>query len=438
MIGIVILGWASCLPEKIWAGEVHYSRIPVEYWEHRIQMIKALGMNALSVYVMWNYHEAKPGLFDFTTENRNLRGFLTLAQKHNMSVLLRPGPYVCAEWDFGGLPAWLLKEKQIEVRSLDLTFMSRSKLYIEKMAEQIRPFLAPNGPIVLLQIENEYGSWGNDHNYIASILNLWKAQIGDFEYYHADGDSGVPAGHVAGLSIGINGCANIGCFKNKTAMYPDAKLVFGGEIYPGWLTHWGESSFQHQDKAYTVQLFSFFVNNNVSFSMYMVHGGTNFGFTNGVNSPVNVHVTSYDYNAPINEHGLNTSKYNDLRAMFMKAAPWPVPDVPQPIPIKALPVIRPKLVSSYNSIGSFFPANFTKSGNAYTGPWSLEENDLPHGMVSYRFNATPGNNQMELYYADYMYVIISGVRTIYQTTKTSRYVNISFTCSTVCPVEITV
>jgi beta-galactosidase len=285
-------------------------------------MVKAMGLNTLSVYMMWNHHESRPDVFDFSTENKNLTGFLELAKKHGMNVLLRPGPYVCAEWDFGGLPYYLIKDKMIELRSTDPYFLNRTTVYFSKVAPLIKPYLAPNGPIIMIQIENEYGSWGGDHVYIQALVDIWKRLIGDFEYYHADGDFGIPAGHAPGLNIGINGCLNLNTYKSTQLKYPDAKMVFGGEIYPGWLTHWGEAHMQRQDKSQTVGMFRWFIQNNISFSMYMVHGGSNFGFTNGVNSFLNVHVTSYDYDAPINEHGLNTPKYDDLRTMFKAAVSW--------------------------------------------------------------------------------------------------------------------
>lgn len=156
------------------AGEIHYSRIPVEYWRHRIQMVKALGCNALSVYVMWNYHETSPGVFDFQTENKNLALFLTIAKEESMYVLIRPGPYVCAEWDFGGLPYWLLKDPNMQVRSEYKGYVSAYQRYIQEVASIIEPFqINYGGPILMLQIENEYGYWGKDNSYPIMLLNNW-------------------------------------------------------------------------------------------------------------------------------------------------------------------------------------------------------------------------------------------------------------------------
>lgn len=163
------------LPEKLVAGEVHYSRIPVEYWEHRLQLIKAMGCNALSVYIMWNYHETERGKFDYQTGNKNLALFLELAKKYNLYVLIRPGPYVCAEWDLGGFPARLLNINGLKFRANNQVYLNEVKLYFQSLVPILKPYWAANGgPIVLLQIENEYGFYGNDKTYIEALRQMWR------------------------------------------------------------------------------------------------------------------------------------------------------------------------------------------------------------------------------------------------------------------------
>lgn len=326
----------SKIPPKVFAGEIHFSRVPFEYWEHRIQMIKGLGLNALSVYVMWNYHEVELNKWDFSTENRNLPAFLDLAVKYNISVLLRPGPYVCAEWDFGGFPAYLLENSTsvpISLRSTNPVYLEAVKRYFTVLAPIIRKYDAQfGGPIVLLQIENEYGSFGHDLVYINGLRQMWKDLNVTTEQYHADGPNLVQYSHWTGGNIGVNGAIAESSYANAKSLDPNV-FIFGGEIYPGWLTHWGESwAGMSVDGA--VNEFSTLCNNNRSFSIYMVHGGTNFGFTAGANqqggpaSDYAGHVTSYDYDAPINEQGGVTLKYSALRAVFVKHADWPVPDPP--------------------------------------------------------------------------------------------------------------
>ena len=156
-------------PFVVKAAEVHYPRIPRPYWEHRIQMCKALGMNAVCIYIFWNIHEQQEGVFDFTGNN-DVAEFCRLAQKNDMYVIVRPGPYVCAEWEMGGLPWWLLKKKDIRLRERDPYFMERVKIFEEKVGEQLAPLTIQNGgPIIMVQVENEYGSYGEDKPYISEI-----------------------------------------------------------------------------------------------------------------------------------------------------------------------------------------------------------------------------------------------------------------------------
>ena len=164
-------------PFVVKAAEVHYPRIPRPYWEHRIQMCKSLGMNTLCIYVFWNLHEPREGQFDFTG-NSDVAEFCRLAQKNGMYVIVRPGPYVCAEWEMGGLPWWLLKKKDIRLREQDPYFMERVRIFEEKVAEQLAPLTIQNGgPIIMVQVENEYGSYGEDKAYISAIRDtlrkLW-------------------------------------------------------------------------------------------------------------------------------------------------------------------------------------------------------------------------------------------------------------------------
>ena len=158
-------------PFQIISGEMHPARIPREYWRQRIQMAKAMGCNTIAVYVFWNYHEPKEGVFDFKTENRNIATFIKICKEENMWVLLRPGPYVCAEWDFGGLPPYLLKYADIKLRCMDKRYMDAATRYINALAKQVQPLQCNNGgPILMVQIENEYGSYANDKIYLENKL----------------------------------------------------------------------------------------------------------------------------------------------------------------------------------------------------------------------------------------------------------------------------
>ncbi|HYM92887.1 MAG TPA: beta-galactosidase, partial [Chitinophagaceae bacterium] len=190
-------------PFQIISGEMHPARIPAEYWRQRIQMAKAMGCNTIAVYIFWNYHESKERVFDFKTGNHNIAEFIRICQQEGMWVLLRPGPYVCAEWDFGGLPSYLLKIPDIKVRCMDPRYMQAVKRYIGHLAKEIVPLQCSNGgPILMLQIENEYGSYGNDKKYLEELRQTWLRSGIRIPFYTADGPTQymLDAGNIDGAA----------------------------------------------------------------------------------------------------------------------------------------------------------------------------------------------------------------------------------------------
>ena len=222
-------------PFQMISGELHPARIPREYWRHRIQMAKAMGCNTIAVYVFWNYHETAPGKIDFKTGNKNLPQFIKIAQEEKMWVLLRPGPYVCGEWDFGGIPPYLLKISDIKVRCLDNRYMNAVERYLEAMAKVIKPFLISNGgPILMVQVENEYGSYGNDKNYLEALRKLWIKNGIDVPFYTADGPTPfmLEAGNIDGAVIGLDSGGSQADFDlakkhnpNDTNSYPNVTNI---------------------------------------------------------------------------------------------------------------------------------------------------------------------------------------------------------------------
>jgi len=336
-------------PFQIISGEMHPARIPKEYWRHRIQMAKAMGCNTIAAYIFWNYHETSPGKFDFKTENRDIARFIGIAQEEGMWVLLRPGPYVCAEWDFGGIPPYLLKIPDIKVRCMDTRYMKPVERYINKLSEIIKPLLFTNGgPILMVQIENEYGSYGNDKNYLEALRNIWLKNKIDVPFYTADGPTPhmLEAGNIDGAAIGLDSGSNEKDFEQAKKRNPNVP-VFSSETYPGWLTHWGEK-WARPDTSDLLKEIKFLLDNKKSFNLYVVHGGTNFGFTAGANSGGKGYepdVTSYDYDAPINEQGQPMPKYFALRNLISKYVKN-IPDLPKPIPAIEIPDIKMELFSS--------------------------------------------------------------------------------------------
>ncbi len=330
-------------PFQIISGEIHPARIPREYWRHRILMVKAMGCNTIAAYLFWNHFESEPGRFDFRTENRDVAEFIKLCRDEGMWVLLRPGPYVCAEWDFGGLPPYLLRIFDIKIRCMDSRYMAAVERYLSALAPMVKPFLAANGgPILMIQIENEYGSYGNDGNYLETLREIWRKNGIEGPFFTGDGPTPamLEAGNIDGAAIGLDSGSDAGDFSRARERNPEVPS-FSSETYPGWLTHWGEP-WARRDTADLLKEVKFLLDNGKSFNLYVAHGGTNFGFSAGANSGGRGYepdVTSYDYDAPISEQGRPTPKYfaiRDLLARYVHGIPEP----PEPVPVMETGVIK--------------------------------------------------------------------------------------------------
>jgi beta-galactosidase len=328
-------------PFIVKAAEVHYPRIPRPYWEHRIQMCKALGMNAVCIYIFWNIHEQKEGQFDFTGNN-DVAEFCRLAQKNGLYVIVRPGPYVCAEWEMGGLPWWLLKKKDIRLRERDPYFMERVKIFEEKVGEQLKPLTIQNGgPIIMIQVENEYGSYGEDKPYVSEIRDCLRGIYGkELSLFQCDWSSNFEKNGLDDLTWTMNfgTGANIdNQFRRLGELRPDAPKMCS-EFWSGWFDKWGA---RHETRPAKdmVEGMDEMLSKGISFSLYMTHGGTSFGHWAGANSPgFAPDVTSYDYDAPINEYGHTTPKFFELRNMMQKYSDKKLPAVPKaPAPIITVP-----------------------------------------------------------------------------------------------------
>lgn len=330
-------------PFQIISGEVHPARIPEEYWRHRIQMAKAMGCNTISAYLFWNHHESREGIYDFRTGNRDIARFIATAAEEGMWVIIRPGPYVCAEWEFGGLPPYLLRHPEIKVRCMDPIYMKAVERYISRLADELRPHLITNGgPLLMIQIENEYGSYGNDRNYMATLKDIWTNSGIDVPFFTGDGPTTymLEAGTLPGCAVGLDSGSSDKDFDLARKMNPGVP-VFSSETYPGWLTHWGEN-WARPDTAELISEVRYLMDNRKSFNFYVIHGGTNFGFTAGANSGGKGYepdLTSYDYDAPIDEQGNATPKYMALRKLIGSYLPKKVrlPIIPAPVPVMSFP-----------------------------------------------------------------------------------------------------
>lgn len=367
-------------PFQIISGEMHPARIPKIYWRNRIQMAKAMGCNTIAVYLFWNYFEQEPGNFDFS-DNRDFVTFINICKEEHMWVLLRPGPYVCAEWDFGGLPPYLLSIPDIKVRCSDSRYLKAVNRYVDTISKRVKPLLCTNGgPIIMVQVENEYGSYGNDRNYTTWLKNTWVQDGINVPFYTADGPTKymLEAGSVDQAAIGLDSGTSDDDFAQASSFNPNVP-AFSSETYPGWLTHWKES-WQHVKTDDIVKQVTYLLEHHRSFNLYVIHGGTNFGYTAGANAFSSTQfqpdVTSYDYDAPITEQGQPTPKYFALRKLISQYTGQEPPKVPKPV--KAVS-IAPFQVQAVTSVWQQLPQPVHEAQ-----PVPMEALGQYHGFMLYR------------------------------------------------------
>lgn len=321
--------WLDGKEFLIRCGEMHYGRIPKGYWRDRIRKTKAMGFNAVCAYMFWNNHEPMPGHFRFDGE-QDVREFCEIAQEEGMWVVLRPGPYTCAEWEFGGYPWWLLSSKMsedgtINIRTKDADYRQYTDRYMQKVGEQLADMqITRGGNIIMIQVENEYGTYGNDAEYMKmeydAIVNAG-FEIQKFTC-NPTFNNGVTNARIPELFYVVNGSGGFFEGENRMQKLIDARLPgwenapqMIGEYYTAWYDSWGGT---HQTKSAQaiVNDFATFIERGVSFSVYMVYGGTSFGYWGGFNTPFVPMTTSYDYDSPINETGKLTDKFYAIKELF--------------------------------------------------------------------------------------------------------------------------
>lgn len=332
-------------PLAIRCGELHFMRIPREYWRDRLRKARAMGLNAVCAYLFWNAHEPQPGEFVFEGQ-ADAAEFVRMAQAEGLWVLLRPGPYVCAEWDMGGLPAWLLADPDIRLRCMDERYTAAAHRYLLRVGQELAPLtINRGGPILMVQVENEYGAFGNDTAYMAFVRDaIVEAGFDDVPLFTCDwpNERRMHAGAA-------DGCLKVANFGSKAeeglatlrAYQPRGPLMCG-EFWCGWFDQWGKARNGSESLAFTEDL-RWMVESEASFSLYMFHGGTSFGFSAGANiyngfAPT---VTSYDYWACLDEAGRPTAKFDAVRKLLASSADSPLPELPAPMPMIQIPPFRP-------------------------------------------------------------------------------------------------
>ena len=319
---------------RIYSGCIHYFRVPQALWKDRLAKLKAAGLNTVETYVAWNMHEAKRGEYVFSGM-ADIVKFIKTAQELGLYVILRPGPYICAEWDLGGLPAWILADKNVVLRCMNKPYLAYVEEWFKVLFDEVRDLqITRGGNIIAMQIENDYGSYGNDKEYLQYIADLMKKCGAEVLLFTADGNwsnfisgGGLP-GVYKTLTFGSNAA---GAFSALKGLQDENMPKTCMEFWDGWFDHWGEKHHVRPPKQVEKEIKDF-LDAGANFNLYMFHGGTNFGFTAGANhfGDYQPTTTSYDYNAPLNEWGDYTPLYHVLRALMLKERGLRESDLPLP------------------------------------------------------------------------------------------------------------
>jgi len=369
-------------PFQIISGELHYPRVPKEAWRARMKMAKAMGLNTIGTYVFWNLHEPQKGKFDFSGNN-NIAEFVKIAQQEGLWVILRPSPYVCAEWEFGGYPYWLQNEKGLVVRSTEKQYLDEYKKYIIEVGKQLAPLqINHGGNIIMVQVENEYGSYAADKNYLDINRKMFIEAGFDGLLYTCDPAADVRDGHLDGLLPAVNGIDNPAKIRQLVNENHNGKgPYFIAEWYPAWFDWWGTPHHTVPAAQYTKKLDSVLAA-GISINMYMFHGGTTRDFMNGANykdiSPYEPQTSSYDYDAPLNEAGNATEKFRAFRSVIEKHLPagQSLPPIPAAKPSIA---IAPFKLESKVTLFNALPKAVKNST-----PLTFEDLSQDYGYVLYR------------------------------------------------------
>jgi beta-galactosidase len=374
-------------PYQVISAEMHYVRIPRAYWRDRLQKAKAMGLNTITTYAFWNAHEPRPGVYDFSGQ-KDLAAFIRAAQAEGLDVILRPGPYVCSEWELGGYPSWLLKDRSVLLRSTEPKYTAAVERWMTRLGQEVKPLLLKNGgPIVAVQLENEYGAFGDDKAYLEGLEATYRrAGLADGVLFTSNQASDLAKGSLPHLPSVVNfgsGGAEKSVAQLETFRPDGLRMV--GEYWAGWFDKWGEDHHETDGRKEAEEL-RFMLKRGYSVSLYMFHGGTSFGWMNGADSHTgkdyHPDTTSYDYDAPLDEAGNPRYKYGLLASVISDvtgkpAAPTPAASIAKTFPISAVK----RSASLWRNLPEPVRAN---------RPLTFEELDQNYGYVLYRVPLNPG------------------------------------------------
>lgn len=371
-------------PFRIFSGAMHYFRVHPRYWEDRLYKLKAMGLNTIETYVAWNLHEPRPGEFHFE-EGLDLAHYLSIAANLGLKAIVRPGPYICSEWDFGGLPAWLLADPSMRVRCAYPPYLTAVDRFFEALLPQFAPLQSNHGgPVIAVQVENEYGSYGNDKTYLSHLEAKLREGGIDVLLFTSDGpeDKMLKFGTLPHLLKTANfGSRAKEAFEKLRQYQPEGPLMCG-EFWNGWFDHWGEINHSRSPEDAAAALDEILTYGD-SVNLYMFHGGTNFGLTSGANEApypdYQADVTSYDYDSPLSEAGDPTPKYFAFREVLRRYTKFPNLPLPEP---------SPKLASGpfclTESIGLFDALSHLATPITSPTPEPMERLGYDTGLILYR------------------------------------------------------
>jgi beta-galactosidase len=368
---------------QIRCGEIHAARVPREYWRHRLQMARAMGLNTVCAYLFWNQIEPRPGEFNWSGQ-ADVAGFCRIAQEEGLWVILRPGPYSCAEWEMGGLPWWLLKNDDIQLRTRDPRYLDAAKKYLKEVGRVLGPLqITHGGPILMVQVENEYGFQGNDTAYLGELRQALLEAGFNVPLFDCDPPYHLKDGYRSDLFPVVNfGSDPAGGFKALREILPQGPLMCG-EFYPGWFDTWGAPHHLGNPPRYLADL-EYMLTNGESFSIYMAHGGTTFGLWSGADRPFKPDTSSYDYDAPISEAGWPTEKFAQTRELFAKylLPGETIRETPERYPVITIPTTKAtECAPVFANLPKAIPDN---------QPRTMEKYDQGHGCILYRIKIPAG------------------------------------------------